>query len=131
MKSIIFLFLAFIFIVPANADTRYSLSLGLYPDYYRNHHNSRHFRDYHHYGYRRPYRNFYRSPVIVLPNETMVIEKEPEIYIEKDVPSGSEQTSKIKPENYWYYCKDPEGYYPQVEACPKGWMQVVPHKPKQ
>ena len=28
--------------------------------------------------------------------------------------------------NYWYYCQDPEGYYPDVEECPDGWQQVVP-----
>ncbi|MFA5923265.1 MAG: hypothetical protein WC856_18580 [Methylococcaceae bacterium] len=28
--------------------------------------------------------------------------------------------------NYWYYCQDPEGYYPNVDECPDGWQQVVP-----
>jgi hypothetical protein len=27
---------------------------------------------------------------------------------------------------YWYYCKNPEGYYPYVQRCPDGWMRVVP-----
>lgn len=27
---------------------------------------------------------------------------------------------------YWYYCPDADGYYPYVQACPSGWMQVVP-----
>jgi hypothetical protein len=27
---------------------------------------------------------------------------------------------------YWYYCQDPAGYYPQVAACPSGWLQVAP-----
>jgi hypothetical protein len=27
---------------------------------------------------------------------------------------------------YWYYCRDPEGYYPYVDSCPSGWMTVVP-----
>lgn len=31
------------------------------------------------------------------------------------------------PQNYWYYCQDPEGYYPQVQSCPEGWMRVVPN----
>lgn len=30
---------------------------------------------------------------------------------------------------YWYYCTDPEGYYPYVRDCPRGWMQVVPSSP--
>jgi len=27
---------------------------------------------------------------------------------------------------YWYYCPNPAGYYPYVQQCPSGWMQVVP-----
>ena len=30
---------------------------------------------------------------------------------------------------YWYYCRDPEGYYPYVKQCPGGWMKVVPSAP--
>lgn len=28
--------------------------------------------------------------------------------------------------NYWYYCRNPAGYYPAVQTCPSGWLQVVP-----
>ena len=28
---------------------------------------------------------------------------------------------------YWYYCQDPQGYYPYVKSCPGGWMTVVPN----
>ena len=24
----------------------------------------------------------------------------------------------------WYYCNNPRGYYPTVQACPGGWQQV-------
>jgi hypothetical protein len=27
---------------------------------------------------------------------------------------------------YWYYCQNPQGYYPYVQQCPNGWMKVVP-----
>lgn len=27
---------------------------------------------------------------------------------------------------YWYYCQNPQGYYPYVQQCPPGWMKVVP-----
>lgn len=33
------------------------------------------------------------------------------------------------PQTYWYYCRDPEGYYPNVRRCPEGWMRVVPGGP--
>jgi len=29
-------------------------------------------------------------------------------------------------QSYWYYCQNPQGYYPYVQQCPNGWMQVVP-----
>ena len=49
------------------------------------------------------YGSFYYSPYVYLPS----------------VPQP--QT------NYWYYCQDPEGYYPNVNVCPDGWQQVVPN----
>jgi hypothetical protein len=33
----------------------------------------------------------------------------------------------VQPEqNYWYYCQEPQGYYPYVKECPGGWMKVLP-----
>jgi hypothetical protein len=29
-------------------------------------------------------------------------------------------------DSYWYYCENPQGYYPYVKSCPGGWMKVVP-----
>ena len=46
----------------------------------------------------------------------VIVEQPPEIYVQ---PPQSEQ-------RYWYYCPEPQGYYPQVKRCPKGWMKVVP-----
>lgn len=31
--------------------------------------------------------------------------------------------------SYWYYCRNPQGYYPYVKQCPNGWMKVVPSPP--
>ena len=28
---------------------------------------------------------------------------------------------------YWYYCQDPQGYFPYVKNCPGGWIQVKPN----
>ncbi len=33
-------------------------------------------------------------------------------------------------QEYWYYCKDPQGYYPYVTSCPGGWLRVVPTPPQ-
>ncbi len=35
-----------------------------------------------------------------------------------------------QPTDYWYYCRNPEGYYPYVRECPGGWMRVVPDIPR-
>jgi len=28
--------------------------------------------------------------------------------------------------NYWHYCRDPAGFYPDVQTCASEWLQVVP-----
>jgi hypothetical protein len=40
----------------------------------------------------------------------------PPVYVEPQQPQ----------QNFWYYCQDPQGYYPYVKNCPGGWMKVVP-----
>jgi hypothetical protein len=54
------------------------------------------------YLYPRPlyaYPDFYEPPVVVVPSAPL--------------ESG-----------YWYYCRDPEGYYPDVTECREGWDRV-------
>ena len=43
----------------------------------------------------------------------------PPVYIEQ-APAAP------PPQNYWYYCTDPQGYYPTIKECPGGWLKVVP-----
>jgi len=45
-------------------------------------------------------------------------QQEPSTYIQQ-APAPEQQL-------YWYFCADPQGYYPYVQKCPKGWMKVVP-----
>jgi hypothetical protein len=49
-----------------------------------------------------------------------------------DVPFtfyGSPGAADVEPPDagsiYWY-CRDPAGYYPDVQACPSGWLRVLP-----
>lgn len=42
-------------------------------------------------------------------------------------PAYPPPTYARPPSAYWYYCRRPAGYYPQVRRCPSGWMQVVPN----
>jgi hypothetical protein len=40
-----------------------------------------------------------------------------------------EQGSGRSVSSYWYYCADPQGYYPQVQACASGWQAVSAPSP--
>ena len=50
----------------------------------------------------------------------VVIQQEPQEYIQQ--PAAQPQPQQ----QYWYYCTDPQGYYPRVKSCPNGWLRVVP-----
>lgn len=64
------------------------------------------------YGYFNPY---YSNPPIAR------IPAFPPIYVQQ------RETIKAQPKtNYWYYCQNPEGYYPTIKECPGGWLQVAP-----
>jgi len=58
-----------------------------------------------------PYYPYYSGPPVV-------VQQQPETYIQK-APQDEQPI-------YWYFCKDPEGYYPYVKKCPKGWLKVLP-----
>jgi hypothetical protein len=74
-----------------------------------------------HYGgyysgfyYGRPYYYGYAPPVVVAP-PPVVVAPPPTSYVERAPVS-----------QYWHYCQDPAGYYPEVQQCPGGWVQVPP-----
>ncbi len=56
-----------------------------------------------------PY-GYYEAPPVV-------IQQEPPVYVQPEQEEA----------NYWYYCQNPQGYYPYVKSCPGGWMKVVPN----
>jgi hypothetical protein len=73
----------------------------------------------------RPYwgpRYYWGGPIVVAPYPyyapppTVVVPEQPPVYAQPEQPQ----------ENYWYYCQNPQGYYPYVKSCPGGWMKVVP-----
>jgi len=62
-----------------------------------------------------PYYPYYAPPPPV------VIQSQPDVYVQPE-PQAEET-------GYWYYCRNPEGYYPTIKRCPDGWMRVVPSPP--
>lgn len=71
------------------------------------------------YGYRSRYyypRSYgYPSSIIAPASRPVYIQREASV-----AATTQQQT------NYWYYCRNPEGYYPYVKQCPEGWLQVAP-----
>jgi len=61
-------------------------------------------------------------PVVVAPPvyaapPSVIVETPPTVYQEQPQQQASQ---------YWYYCQEPQGYYPYVSQCQKGWQQVSP-----
>jgi hypothetical protein len=72
--------------------------------------------------YPRPY---YYSPYSY-PPYYYPVPATPPVYIERE---EGEEDSAPGASAYWYYCADPQGYYPYVKACPAGWQAVAPQPP--
>jgi len=56
-----------------------------------------------------PYYPYYSSPPVV-------IGQQPQVYAQQNQQESG----------YWFYCQNPQGYYPYINSCPGGWMKVVP-----
>jgi len=55
-------------------------------------------------------------------------------YPYQDYPSAyAESPVYVEPEQpySWYYCQDPQGYYPYITSCPGGWTKVAPTPPRE
>jgi hypothetical protein len=60
-------------------------------------------------------------PLYVGPG-VAVVGDDPVEYVERS-DSALESSG---PSDSWYYCRKPEGYYPDVQRCPGGWEKVPP-----
>jgi len=65
-----------------------------------------------------PYYYYPYPPVVAVPAA-------PPTYIEQSPPLAQAQS------NDWYYCSNPEGYYPYIKQCPGGWQRVASQPPSQ
>lgn len=54
------------------------------------------------------------------PSPVVVVRPEPAlVYIERPAPPSRA---------FWYYCRDPAGYYPYVSECLDSWLPVLPQQ---
>lgn len=93
--------------------------------YYPRHRHSYYRPYYRSYGYPNSY-YWPAYPSVVYP-PVVVVPPNPPVYIQQQstpqvppVPPASVST------NYWYYCENPAGYYPEVERCSDRWIKVPP-----
>ena len=56
-------------------------------------------------------------PYYYPPPPVVVVPQQPQTYVQRNQRQESD---------YWYYCQNPQGYYPYIKSCPGGWMKVVP-----
>jgi hypothetical protein len=54
---------------------------------------------------------------------------EPPVVIQQQPPAYVEPTPEPEEQYYWYFCQNPQGYYPYVKKCPSGWLKVIPPVP--
>ena len=72
--------------------------------------------------YYRPYPYYYYPPYAYYP-APVVVQQQP-VYIEQNAPQPQAQPQASS--GYWYFCAEPNGYYPYVRECPTGWQRVAP-----
>jgi hypothetical protein len=61
------------------------------------------------------------TPIVVAPAS-------PPVYVEQGDQQAPAQSAQLDP-NYWYYCQNPQGYYPYVKECSASWQKVAPQPP--
>jgi hypothetical protein len=65
------------------------------------------------------------APIVVAP--PVVVQSPPIVIQSAPAPVFAQQQQTQS--SYWYYCPNPQGYYPYVQQCSSSWMQVVPQTP--
>jgi hypothetical protein len=78
---------------------------------------------YYYYGPR-----YYPAPVYYYPYPPVVVAPPaPPVYIEQQqqAPLAYAPQQQQQP-GYWYYCSNPQGYYPAVQSCAQSWQKVLP-----
>jgi hypothetical protein len=78
------------------------------------------------------------APMVMSP---VVVQQPTVTYIERPQSERPQETQQVQqtqqssqsaaPDgmdpNYWYYCRNPAGYFPYVQQCGDSWQQVTPN----
>jgi len=68
---------------------------------------------------------YYSPPPYYYYGAPAIVEQAP-VYVER---GSSEPAAQPASPGDWYFCTDPEGYYPYVKQCPGGWRKVPAQPP--
>lgn len=71
-----------------------------------------------------PYPSYY-SPYYYPPQVIVVPPPQPQVYVEQ-----AQEPAPDAGQQYWYFCKSAQAYYPYVKDCPGGWQKVLPQPEK-
>lgn len=52
----------------------------------------------------------------------------PQTFVQQEAAPPATK-SPPAPTGYWYYCRQPAGYFPYVKDCSQDWLKVVPQAP--
>jgi hypothetical protein len=72
---------------------------------------------------------YYGYAVPVMPYSFYSETAAPVEYVEMN-PANPPPSASDAPANVWYYCQNPQGYYPYIKSCAGGWQKVAPQPPK-
>ena len=72
------------------------------------------------YGPGYPYPFYGYPPAVIVQPPVVVSPPPPVVYVERP----PEPSAPVP--GYWYWCADPQGWYPNVGECPGGWQPVPP-----
>jgi hypothetical protein len=117
----------------------FGIGIGITPSYYSPYYARTYYARPYYSGsyYGRPYYPYsspYYYPEVVV--NTVISPTPPTIYVQQtDNPSSYQnqyaspsQPASVTPEtggNDWYYCNNPDGFYPAIRSCPAGWQRIA------
>ncbi|WP_124703516.1 hypothetical protein [Sulfuriferula multivorans] len=67
---------------------------------------------------------YYPAPPYYYPPPVVTAPASPPVYIEQG--DGQDTDAPSQQSNFWYYCANPQGYYPYVKQCSGRWQAVAP-----